>query len=126
MTQWPSTAYSLRQVAEAAMKFFNEVGELAESEGHHPDLHLTSWRNVQVDLSTHAIGGLALPDFVLAAKIDAIEAPEPLPLLPCRRRCRCRTAATLITSPIAVACHHHHAGRKQQTTIDTPPRRAVS
>ena len=47
---------------------------LAESEGHHPDLHLTSWRNVEVELSTHAIGGLSLPDFVLAAKIDLIEA----------------------------------------------------
>ena len=38
----------------------------------HPDLHLTSWRNVRVDLSTHAIGGLSMPDLVLAAKIDAI------------------------------------------------------
>eukprot|EP00419_Tripos_fusus_P077072 CAMPEP_0172902744 /NCGR_PEP_ID=MMETSP1075-20121228/169085_1 /TAXON_ID=2916 /ORGANISM="Ceratium fusus, Strain PA161109" /LENGTH=159 /DNA_ID=CAMNT_0013759403 /DNA_START=113 /DNA_END=590 /DNA_ORIENTATION=- len=58
---------------QAAMKFLNEVSVVAEAEGHHPDLHLTSWRNVRIDLSTHAIGGLALPDFVLAAKIDAIE-----------------------------------------------------
>ena len=56
----------------AAMSFFNEVGAIAEDEGHHPDLHLTNWREVRVCLSTHAIGGLSLPDFVLASKIDAI------------------------------------------------------
>ena len=58
----------------AAIGFFNSVSVIAEEEGHHPDLHLTSWRDVRVDLSTHAIGGLSLPDLVLAAKIDAIEA----------------------------------------------------
>ena len=57
---------------ESALKFFNEVSAIAEDEGHHPDLHLTNWRDVRVDLSTHAIGGLSLPDLVLAAKIDAI------------------------------------------------------
>jgi len=57
----------------AAIGFFNAVSVIAEEEGHHPDLHLTSWRDVRVDLSTHAIGGLSLPDLVLAAKIDAIE-----------------------------------------------------
>ena len=57
----------------AAMSFFNQVSALAEEEGHHPDLHLTGWRNVRVDLSTHSIGGLSLPDLVLAAKIDGIE-----------------------------------------------------
>merc|ERR1712032_224848 len=58
---------------KVAIKFFNDVSVIAEEEGHHPDLHLTGWRNVRVDLSTHAIGGLSLPDLVLAAKIDAIE-----------------------------------------------------
>ena len=57
----------------AAMSFFNAVSEIAEEEGHHPDLHLTSWRNVAVELSTHAIGGLSMPDLVMAAKIDAIK-----------------------------------------------------
>ena len=52
--------------------FFNALSEIAEEEGHHPDVHLTSWRNVRVDLSTHAIGGLSMPDLVLAAKIDAL------------------------------------------------------
>eukprot|EP00191_Tetraselmis_sp_GSL018_P024363 CAMPEP_0177621856 /NCGR_PEP_ID=MMETSP0419_2-20121207/27852_1 /TAXON_ID=582737 /ORGANISM="Tetraselmis sp., Strain GSL018" /LENGTH=131 /DNA_ID=CAMNT_0019121889 /DNA_START=12 /DNA_END=407 /DNA_ORIENTATION=+ len=57
----------------AALKFFNDVGEIAEREGHHPDLHLTNYREVRVDLSTHSIDGLALPDFILAAKLDAVE-----------------------------------------------------
>ena len=56
----------------AAMGFFNAVSEIAEAEGHHPDLHLTNWRDVRIALSTHAIGGLSMPDLVLAAKIDAI------------------------------------------------------
>ena len=55
------------------MKFLNAASVIAEEEGHHPDLHLTGWRNVRVDVSTHAIGGLAIVDFVLAAKLDAIE-----------------------------------------------------
>jgi 4a-hydroxytetrahydrobiopterin dehydratase len=48
------------------------VGELAESEGHHPDLHITGYRHLQIDLSTHAIGGLSQNDFILAAKIDQL------------------------------------------------------
>ena len=56
----------------AAMAFLNSLSELAEEEGHHPDVHLTGWRNVRVDMSTHAIGGLSMPDLVLAAKLDAI------------------------------------------------------
>ena len=55
------------------LKLRRQVSVLAEDEGHHPDVHITSYRNVQVDLSTHAIGGLSLPDFVLAAKIDEIK-----------------------------------------------------
>jgi 4a-hydroxytetrahydrobiopterin dehydratase len=56
----------------AAMDFFQKVAELAEDEGHHPDLHLVGYRNVAVELWTHAIGGLSENDFILAAKIDAI------------------------------------------------------
>ena len=54
----------------AAMDFFQRVAELAEDEGHHPDLHLTGYRNATVELTTHAIGGLSENDFVLAAKIN--------------------------------------------------------
>ncbi len=56
----------------AAMAFLNAVGTLAEDEGHHPDFHLTGYRNIRIELSTHAIGGLSMPDMVLAAKIDNI------------------------------------------------------
>lgn len=54
----------------SAMDFLNRVARLAEDEGHHPDLHLTGYRNVKVELSTHAIGGLSENDFILAAKIE--------------------------------------------------------
>lgn len=56
----------------AAIEFFNKVAELAEMEGHHPDLHLAGYRNVTIEISTHAIGGLSENDFILAAKIDQI------------------------------------------------------
>src|SRR5690606_11567812 len=55
-----------------AMSCLAEIAEVAEAEGHHPDLHLESYRNVRVELSTHAIGGLSENDFILAAKIDKI------------------------------------------------------
>lgn len=54
----------------AAMDFFNQVAELAEDEGHHPDLHLVGYRSVAIELWTHAIGGLSENDFITAAKID--------------------------------------------------------
>ena len=56
----------------AGMRFFNEVAELAESEGHHPDLHIVGYRNVSIEIWTHAIGGLSENDFILAAKIDQL------------------------------------------------------
>jgi len=52
-----------------ALAFVNRVGELAESEGHHPDIFL-SWGKVGIDIWTHKIDGLTESDFVLAAKID--------------------------------------------------------
>ena len=45
---------------------------LANIEDHHPDLHLTGYRNVALELSTHAVGGLTENDFILAAKIDLL------------------------------------------------------
>ncbi len=56
----------------AAVRFLNRVAELAENEGHHPDLHLVGYRNVAIELWTHAIGGLSENDFISAAKIDDI------------------------------------------------------
>jgi 4a-hydroxytetrahydrobiopterin dehydratase len=54
------------------LDFFERVGRLAEEEGHHPDLHLVGYRNVAIELWTHALGGLAENDFILAAKIDTL------------------------------------------------------
>ena len=54
-----------------AMNFAVQVGEIAEREQHHPDLHV-AWGKVMVETWTHKIGGLHQNDFVLAAKIDAL------------------------------------------------------
>lgn len=59
----------------AALGFFERIGKLAEDEGHHPDLHLAGYRNVTVEIWTHAIGGLSENDFILAAKIDQLPPP---------------------------------------------------
>ena len=56
----------------AAMCFFEKVAEVSEAEGHHPDLHLVGYRNVAIEIWTHAIGGLSENDFILAAKIDEL------------------------------------------------------
>ncbi len=56
----------------AGLDFFNRVAELAEQEGHHPDLHLEGYRNLSIEIWTHAIGGLSENDFILAAKIDQL------------------------------------------------------
>ena len=55
-----------------ALSFVNKVGAVAESEGHHPDIHLLDYKFVNIDLSTHAIKGLSQNDFIVAAKINAI------------------------------------------------------
>jgi len=56
----------------AGLEFFDRVGKLSEAEGHHPDLHLVGYRNVAIELWTHAIGGLSENDFILAAKIEQV------------------------------------------------------
>jgi 4a-hydroxytetrahydrobiopterin dehydratase len=56
----------------AALRFFNSVADVAEAESHHPDLHLVGYRNVAIEIWTHAIGGLSENDFILAAKIDEL------------------------------------------------------
>jgi 4a-hydroxytetrahydrobiopterin dehydratase len=55
-----------------ALDFFNRIGSIAEKEDHHPDLHLTGYRRVAIEIGTHAIDGLSENDFILAAKIDAL------------------------------------------------------
>jgi 4a-hydroxytetrahydrobiopterin dehydratase len=54
------------------LDFFQRVAQLAEEENHHPDLHLTGYRNVAIEIWTHAVGGLTENDFILAAKIDTL------------------------------------------------------
>jgi 4a-hydroxytetrahydrobiopterin dehydratase len=52
-----------------SMHFINKVAELAEEEGHHPDIFV-SYNYVKICLTTHNIGGLSENDFIMAAKID--------------------------------------------------------
>jgi 4a-hydroxytetrahydrobiopterin dehydratase len=55
-----------------AIDFFRRVAEVAEAEDHHPDLHLAEYRNVAIEIWTHAANGLTENDFILAAKIDRL------------------------------------------------------
>ena len=54
-----------------SQEFINEVGKIAESEGHHPDISF-GWGYAKINITTHAIKGLSKNDFILAAKIDEI------------------------------------------------------
>jgi 4a-hydroxytetrahydrobiopterin dehydratase len=54
-----------------ALDFVNRVGELAEEQGHHPDI-LLAWGKVGITLWTHKIDGLTESDFIMAAKIDRL------------------------------------------------------
>jgi len=54
-----------------ALAFVNKVGELAEEQGHHPDICL-SWGKAEIKTWTHKIDGLTESDFILAAKIDQL------------------------------------------------------
>ena len=54
-----------------SQNFVNQVGEISENEGHHPDI-VFGWGYAKIKISTHSIKGLAESDFVLAAKIDKI------------------------------------------------------
>ena len=55
-----------------ALDFFSRIAAVAEAEGHHPDLHLSDYRNVAVEIWTHSLGALSENDFILAARIDAL------------------------------------------------------
>ena len=63
-----SKEFKFKNFAEA-MSFVNRVADLAEAEGHHPDIQI-NYNKVQLELTTHAIGGLSLNDFILASKIN--------------------------------------------------------
>ncbi len=55
----------------SALDFVNHVGQLAEEQGHHPDIFL-AWGKVEITTWTHKINGLTESDFILAAKIDQL------------------------------------------------------
>ncbi len=54
-----------------ALDFVNRAGDVAEEQGHHPDL-LLAWGKVEVTLWTHKVNGLTESDFIMAAKIDSL------------------------------------------------------
>ena len=54
-----------------AMAFANQIAAVAEQEWHHPDLKV-SWGSVEVQFTTHSIGGLAENDFIMASKVDLL------------------------------------------------------
>lgn len=62
------TEYQMKNFM-AAIRVIQKIAGIAEKEDHHPDLHLTGYRCLKIHLSTHAIRGLSLNDFILATKI---------------------------------------------------------
>ena len=56
----------------SAVKLIRKIAVLAEKMDHHPDIHLTRYRNLKIILSTHSIGGLSKKDYILASKIDRL------------------------------------------------------
>jgi 4a-hydroxytetrahydrobiopterin dehydratase len=60
--------YPFKNFAQA-LEFANQVGAIAEAEGHHPDLYV-AWGKCRVEIWTHKIQGLTKSDFYLAAKAD--------------------------------------------------------
>ena len=65
-----SKAYKFSNFGEA-QSFVNRVGELAEEQGHHPDICF-GWGRAEISIWTHKIDGLTESDFILAAKIDQL------------------------------------------------------
>ena len=65
--------YKFKNFREA-LDFTNRVGELAEAQGHHPDIYL-SWGKVKLTIWTHKVDGLTENDFILAAKADRLLKP---------------------------------------------------
>lgn len=57
---------------QSAINFINKVAHIAEEEGHHPDILIYNWNKVKIMLTTHAIAGLSINDFILASKIDRL------------------------------------------------------
>ena len=83
MSDWALEGATLRREFQlhnfrAAMHFVNQVAEVAEQQGHHPDIFI-SYRTVRLTLTTHKIGGLSLNDFIVAARIDRVASADAKP-----------------------------------------------
>ncbi len=57
----------------SAITLIRKIAVIAEKEDHHPDIHLTKYRKLKIELSTHAIDGLSENDFILASKINRLK-----------------------------------------------------
>eukprot|EP00804_Cyclotella_cryptica_P003448 CCRYP_002097-RB/>CCRYP_002097-RB protein AED:0.46 eAED:0.46 QI:0/-1/0/1/-1/0/1/0/98 len=55
---------------QSALDSINAIGSIAERQGHHPDIHLTDYRNVEIVLFTHSLGGVTINDILLARMIE--------------------------------------------------------
>ena len=74
---WQFTAGTIRRMFPfknfpEALTFFNRVAQLAEAEGHHPDMGIVNYKEVVLSLKTHAARGLTKNDFIMAAKVDKL------------------------------------------------------
>ncbi len=67
-------SYKFKNFAQA-LEFVNRIGQMAEEQGHHPDLYL-AWGKTRVEIWTHKINGLHEADFVFAAKCDTLYHPR--------------------------------------------------
>lgn len=56
----------------SAVRLIRQIAKIAEEENHHPDIHLTGYRKLRIELTTHAAGGVTENDFILAAKITEL------------------------------------------------------
>ncbi len=65
------TLYLMADFNEA-VKLIQRIARAAETENHHPDLHLTGYRKLEVVLSTHAVGGVTVNDLILAGIISGL------------------------------------------------------
>lgn len=74
--QWIQRDLTLKSFAEA-LAFTNAIGDLAEREHHHPNLHLTNYKQLMIELQTHDVADLSLNDFILAAKIEQLVTVSP-------------------------------------------------
>lgn len=63
-----------RRNFKEALALVNAIGEIAESENHHPDITIHRWNRVRIELYTHSVEGLSLNDFILAAQISELYA----------------------------------------------------